>query len=315
MIAAEDDPVVSLKEFIAEEDAREAEAMEVLPGRFDRCSYEQGYINQNIYVCVSCLVDDRPAAICYSCSIECHTNCKLIELMGRRGFRCDCGNSRFKTKCRLEPAKDTENSGNDYGRKSAHNFQGRFCSCDWKCPADGEEDASPPREMYQCLVCEDWYHRDCLEIPEEGEFSDFICTSCVKESEYLKHYECHVPCCVTNPTQTDCFKSLKPNWREHVCKCEACLHQIEAEGLKPLILEEPMIWEPEKDDAAPNGLDALKKDKVLLDTGLMAYEKLKCGFSRFVDEFAEKGHVITKQVKLLFVPRIILFLLGYHRFL
>lgn len=98
MMGLGNDEVLTLQEYIDRETALEAEARETLPGKFDECTYHLGYINQPIYVCLGCLKDNgKPAAICYACSISCHTRCDLIELNGRRGFRCDCGNSKFKS--------------------------------------------------------------------------------------------------------------------------------------------------------------------------------------------------------------------------
>lgn len=92
------DEVVTLRAFLDEQAALETAAKEVLPGKFDFCTYDLGYINQPVYVCQSCVKEGAKAgsaAICYSCSIQCHTHCELIELMYRRDFRCDCGNDKF----------------------------------------------------------------------------------------------------------------------------------------------------------------------------------------------------------------------------
>lgn len=91
-----EEATITLQEFLEQEAELEAAAIEALPGKFDECTYGQGYINQPVFVCLSCVKHGEEAGICYSCSIACHTQCELIELMGRRSFRCDCGNSKFQ---------------------------------------------------------------------------------------------------------------------------------------------------------------------------------------------------------------------------
>lgn len=58
------------------------------------------------------------------------------------------------------PVKDSVNEENDYDR-CAQNFQGRFCSCHQ--PYDGVAGG----DMTQCIVCEDWFHLQCLQLAEE----------------------------------------------------------------------------------------------------------------------------------------------------
>lgn len=50
--------------------------------------------------------------------------------------------------CELLREKEVLNNGNVYN----HNFSVKYCYCD-----SAERD-----EMIQCLICEDWYHFDCL---------------------------------------------------------------------------------------------------------------------------------------------------------
>ena len=92
------DGIITLNEYLETEQALEREAYEALPGRFDECTYGQGYIRQPLYSCRSCPKDSTGmVAFCYSCSVACHPTCTLIELGARRHFRCDCGNPNFKS--------------------------------------------------------------------------------------------------------------------------------------------------------------------------------------------------------------------------
>lgn len=144
------------------------EAAETLPRKFDECSFDQGYVRQNVYVCQTCAQEGQePAGICYSCSISCHGDHELVELQAKRHFRCDCGGAKFSAQCTLYE-KDREgvlNSENIYGR----NFNDEYCIC-----GDSYEPVSDT--MLQCLICEDWFHDTCLGgIPEDDSFDDFIC--------------------------------------------------------------------------------------------------------------------------------------------
>jgi E3 ubiquitin-protein ligase UBR7 len=95
----------------------------VLPGRFDSCTYNLGYVKQSVYACLTCTHDTKtPAGFCYGCSISCkhflgwrtktlfkgaslmsnsdtgHGSHDVLELFVKRKFRCDCGGSKFESK-------------------------------------------------------------------------------------------------------------------------------------------------------------------------------------------------------------------------
>jgi E3 ubiquitin-protein ligase UBR7 len=67
-----------------------------------------------------------------------------------------------------------------------HNFSGRFCSCDQVYDVDAEEGT-----MFQCLVCEDWFHEKCIgegRVPDQDDFEGFVCQGCVGKNEWLGRY-------------------------------------------------------------------------------------------------------------------------------
>ena len=60
---------------------------------------------QALYACATCVGEgEEPAGMCLACSLHCHDGHQLYELYTKRDFRCDCGNSRFRSQvCTLKP--------------------------------------------------------------------------------------------------------------------------------------------------------------------------------------------------------------------
>ena len=45
--------------------------------------------------------------------------------------------------------------------------------------------------MFQCLVCEDWFHEKCIgegRVPDQDDFDGFVCRDCVGTHEWLGRY-------------------------------------------------------------------------------------------------------------------------------
>lgn len=187
----QDENSVTLQDILDQEQELQDDANAVLGGSDDNnCTYEQGYVRrQALYACSTCVSpDSRPAGVCLACSYACHEGHQLYELYTKRNFRCDCGNSRFPSTnpCRLYPAKDVINAGNDYNQ----NFHGRYCTCERPYP-DPEDDVED--EMLQCVMCEDWYHGRHLggEVPANRNYSEVICIGCMSQHPFLWHYLTH----------------------------------------------------------------------------------------------------------------------------
>ena len=51
---AADGPPMTMSEFLAHQAALQQEAAEVLPGRIDVCTFDEGYIRQPVYACLTC---------------------------------------------------------------------------------------------------------------------------------------------------------------------------------------------------------------------------------------------------------------------
>jgi E3 ubiquitin-protein ligase UBR7 len=45
--------------------------------------------------------------------------------------------------------------------------------------------------MFQCLVCEDWFHEKCIgegRVPDQDDFDGFVCKGCVEKNAWLGRY-------------------------------------------------------------------------------------------------------------------------------
>jgi E3 ubiquitin-protein ligase UBR7 len=165
----------------------ESSARDILPYSFRQCTAPLGPLRQALYACLTCSPldsDSQHGGICYSCSIQCHGSHNLVELFCKRDFTCDCGTTRMgSTPCSLRKVSQQKpNSTNVYN----HNFAGRFCSCDQVYDVDAEEGT-----MFQCLVCEDWFHEKCIgegRVPDQDDFEGFVCQACVGKNEWLGRY-------------------------------------------------------------------------------------------------------------------------------
>ncbi|CDO95894.1 unnamed protein product [Kluyveromyces dobzhanskii CBS 2104] len=151
---------ISVKEYVRRQEELEDEANEMMPYDPSHCTYSMGAIRQPIFACRTC----NSIGVCYSCSIQCHSTCDLVELFDKRNFSCDCGTekqcdngSEFKPcNIRKNTTQDIADMGNRYGQ----NFKGLFCSC------HTEYDPNTTVTMLQCVLgleCnEDWYHDHCI---------------------------------------------------------------------------------------------------------------------------------------------------------
>lgn len=187
-----DESYVTMIDVLNEEEKLEEDANAVLGGSDDKnCTYELGYINrQALYSCRTCMGDNPNEdsedifGICLACSYACHADHDLFELYTKRGFRCDCGASKMKNNCcTLYPAKDSLNEKNKYNQ----NFVGKYCLCAKPYPnPDGKDE-----EMVQCVVCEDWFHSNCLgcSFPDDEDYAEMICKNCMQNNNFLRYYQ------------------------------------------------------------------------------------------------------------------------------
>ncbi|KAJ2724674.1 hypothetical protein GGI07_001826 [Coemansia sp. Benny D115] len=225
--------IVTACSFLVAQADLEREAAEVLPGKFDDCTFDQGYIRQPLYACLTCTTpptqyqrgagagagadspgkaaETQPAGMCYSCSIECHPGHDIVELFTKRGFRCDCGTKRLagaRGCCHLKRMRgglrDVVNEQNRYG----HNFWGYYCWCDRFYDFENEQGA-----MIQCYVCNDWFHETCIGegLPNVDLFDDYICRGCVAKHRVLRRIDTahSVSGCVPPTKEAQCTGHAK----------------------------------------------------------------------------------------------------------
>ncbi|KAK9464787.1 putative zinc finger in N-recognin-domain-containing protein [Lipomyces arxii] len=161
--SAESPDSITALDYVESQLQLEHDARDVLPYDPTHCTYFDGGLRQPVYACLTCINKSKTlSGVCYSCSIQCHSDHDLVELFNKRNFTCDCGTARMASfgGCNLRKnynELDIPSSSNKYD----HNFQGKFCACDTAYNPE-----SAVGTMYQCLlgdVCnEDWYHEECI---------------------------------------------------------------------------------------------------------------------------------------------------------
>lgn len=176
---------LSASEYVSHQDELEQEAKELMPWDPKTCTYEMGPLKQSVFACRT----HKYIGLCYSCSIQCHTKCDIVELFTKRHFTCDCGTERdnqepgergFRCQIRQNREPDVPSFTNTYGQ----NFQGLFCECKKEYDPDSND------TMIQCVLgaeCnEDWYHDSCIgkNFPPLESFDAYICWKCVKKYDY-----------------------------------------------------------------------------------------------------------------------------------
>lgn len=290
-----DSSELTLLEHLQHEREAELLAAQAYPFRTDKCSDSLGRpLTQTIYACLTCA---GLKGYCYACHIECHTDHEVVELGVRKDFFCDCNDN-----CQLRKAKKNL-PGHTNSYNSPHNFEGRFCWCDMDPEeAAGEEESI----MFQCLVCEDWFHDKCIaDLPKNTDsFTDFVCRDCVgKGAEFARSF-CTERKDGTNPVMN---LFLAEDWRDSVCKCSVCIEYLKHHNLF-FALNPPDLYEPERDANA--GLSVYDLGiKALANVppsqtyrGLAGMKALKTALSARLKEIeAENRSVTAEDIQLFFV--------------
>ncbi len=125
--------------------------------------------------------------------------------------------------------------------------------------------------MYQCEVCEDWFHDDCVakgspagEIPLEDSFNDFICKSCVQI--HLKFFSklnlLDNPFILTSPANLKLPAPLflVSGWRENLRNAAVEQDLEVSQRIGHLLRDEEAVYEPPVDTEATESLYDRKRN-------------------------------------------------------
>ncbi|KAH3686318.1 hypothetical protein WICPIJ_002680 [Wickerhamomyces pijperi] len=204
---------VTVQEFLLKQQKLESDAFEALPYDPKECSYSLGPLRQQLYACLTCFEAKNPEckrhlqesnpndekliynAVCYTCSIKCHTTHHLIPLYTKRNFQCDCGTIRVPSDTPCQARSSTNDIPSATNRYNL-NFEGKYCTCQRMYDEeDGDtQELADQGTMIQCMlgdVCgEDWFHEGCIlglkdcvpkeegQLPDSDDFDAFICWKC-----------------------------------------------------------------------------------------------------------------------------------------
>ena len=179
----------------------------------------------------------------------------IEEIWARRNFMCDCPATGH---CKLLKAVPEAYASHTNNYTNEHNFRGKYCVCDGAGWSVGD------RTMYQCEVCEDWFHDDCVakrsngEIPREDAFNDFICVSCVRTN--LKFFsKLHLtdnPFIFTSPANMKLPAPLflLAGWRESLRTAAVEGDLQVSQRIGHLLRDEEPVYEPPIDTEATESL-------------------------------------------------------------
>ena len=168
------------------------------------------------------------------------------------------------------------------------------------------------REMYQCEVCEDWYHDGCLhDLPDPSRFEHLVCGACIEESYVLRvipnFADSKGPFCLTTETTSTGNKYLKGTLKEVLCKCASCKEAIAGEPALDFILNDVPVWEPQPDTCRTPSLDAAlqtlsRNHRLAVDRGLYGLNDFATGFAAFLKGCKLEMGTVRKEVPKLFTP-------------
>jgi hypothetical protein len=254
------------------------------------CTYDLGYVRQDVYACTRCSLGDKFAGFCGGCKFACHgehLDC-VIDLYSKRAFKCDCGNERMNNHCMLNEEKEMHNDDNR--RVYSHNFVGLYCRCNRGYDAK-------LGDMSQCACCEDWFHAVCIKVPGLSKKAarralraahyEFMCRDCVHNLPLLSRYVpklgiykpkpltvkdlpasdrpdyCKAPNMTVTDMPTDVDFFWKPGFREHLCTCFDCEALYHAADV-PFIADR-RDYAPGSSAQEPNLLDETADAQIIRD--------------------------------------------------
>lgn len=88
---------VSASEYLSHQQELEDDARKLMPWDPKSCTYEKGALRQQVFACRS----HGKIGVCYSCSIQCHTKCDIVELFTKDALRAIAELKGTRKKVRL----------------------------------------------------------------------------------------------------------------------------------------------------------------------------------------------------------------------
>nr|CAG4634848.1 EOG090X07TK [Alona affinis] len=320
----EEDQGVTLVEVLEEQAQLEEDADAVLGGSDDKnCTYSLGYVKrQALYACITCMKNSNGktqlAGVCLACSLDCHSSHEMVELYTKRNFCCDCGNSKFPSKCSLNPEKSEVNDKNHYN----HNFNGLYCTC--LKPYPDPHDTNPD-DMVQCVICEDWLHGKHLgkAPPSDSDYSEMICDGCMTKHDFLSAYVDEPAVQVTDDAgkekdscQLEQWKKKDTTalvqatywpegWRQRLCRCTKCLEMYSTKKLEFLLDEQDTVeWYEQKGKSAginrPSHNDQMMAalsslDRIQQVEAITEYQSMSNELKEYLKKFADSKKVVRSE--------------------
>jgi hypothetical protein len=84
--------------------------------------------------------------------------------------------------------KSAVNRKNRYGR----NFKSQYCSCEKPYPPP-EDDPLYGVDMYQCFMCEDWFHAEHIDAKDKlnnsDDYTEMCCPTCSSKYPFISTYQ------------------------------------------------------------------------------------------------------------------------------
>jgi E3 ubiquitin-protein ligase UBR7 len=275
-----------------------------------------GSIKQLVYSCITCAgIKGGPVGVCYACFVSCHTNHQVHELFYRRSFTCDCGTDRSSIGCSLS-GSTSEVRASSLENKYNDNFSGINCYCKLY-----HEDGKETREMIQCIICEDWFHDDCIGPEEEShvDADDFLCQGCINQyCSLLRPYVAiNFQPILSAPSSSGCTKPnevrdffgssnstkgsyLVPKWRDSICHCHSCTEAFQSSNLNYFITPEVTTNPPIDSNLEKSSLDAgfqalNRMERTTALNAVASYQEMQSDLISYLRKFAAEQKVVGSE--------------------
>ncbi|KAJ1853647.1 hypothetical protein LPJ76_004625 [Coemansia sp. RSA 638] len=279
------DAIVTACGYLTAQADLEREAAEVLSGKFDECTFDQGYVHQPLY---ACLTGNTYSHNFWGFYCRCD---KFYDASTESGemIQCFVCNDWFHDACIGKVPE--EESYSDYICRECVGKHAilRYINTNMICGTvvDGKvTHIEANSAIYDTSTYLDPVEKDDTEEPAKKKTR---ATGCRQRQDSD----------VVDAKQPfDLF--MVDGWKEHVCTCIDCMREIECSNLEFLIKEEDVV-EPEEDESRSESLyeSALRQlqtmDRAQAVDAAAAYHTLSSRLKDYLRPFAASGKVVTNQ--------------------